>query len=954
MPRPETVDKAIAEIGKSAANYRYFFEKLNSPAWLAPLAEKGRFRTPPAKVEVDGGVMFPGWPESQYLARMARIPEAQDQVLQIARTIPTTDNIRVHADLLDVALALPPAHAAQLVNLACTWVQSRFDSMVNYKVGDLIAHLASGGQAPSALRFAKAAFALEPAPPADAAQEWAPSPEPRAHLRDWNYEEGLKKAIPALLAADRERTFALLCDLLDRAMALSRRKGEPEKQDYSYIWHNAIEQDEQPPRLRSTIISAVRNAAETIVSGDDGALQMVLAELRRHEWPVFKRMELHVLERFASIAMTEIIPLAVQLAAVEGGTHHEAARLLKTAFGQLPAATQQEVLRWIDAGPKEEDVLRWLQFIGREPTPETIVQFGTGWRAQRFALIADQVPEAWKERVAAVLADAGQTRKLDQVEDDGTWVGPTSPKSVDDLQQMGPAAVVEFLRTWAAPRGTFVDTPEGLGRVLGDAIARNPAGYVAQARAFQGLDPTFVRFFFSGLETALKEHRTLEWAPVLSLAQWVLAQPREIPGRKSDLMEADESWQWTRGGIASLLEDGLNQREPQPGQPVQSPIPFNERERVWSILEPITHDPDPTPEHEVQFGGDNMDPPTLAINSVRGKAMNALIAYAVWIRQTLDRLPERPATTLAVMPEVQQALEEHLDVERDQSLAIRSTYGRYLPWLHYIDPIWTRNSIPRIFPAEEPLAAYRAAAWDAYLTFCRPYDTLLPLLEQEYLRAVRSLSTPDQSKTHGHSPRERLAEHLMSYYWRDKLTINTELLMTFFQSAPDELRGRAISFLGRSLAQNPDSPIEEAILNRLRALWESRVQAARQAEDATAHREELARFGWWFSSRRFTTAWSFEQLRAVLTLVKHIDPEFKVAETLEALAPDHPLECVQLSQLIAIADQEGWEIYGNEQHFKAIIATALASGNAAAKSAADNLIQYFVARGQFGYRSLLQ
>src|SRR5262249_25414270 len=159
---------------------------------------------------------------------------------------------------------------------------------------------------------------------------------------------------------------------------------------------------------------------------------------------------------------------------------------------------------------------------------------------------------------------------------------------------------------------------------------------------FQGLDPTFVRFFFSGMETALKQHRAIVWAPMLDLAAWVMAQPREIAGRHTDLMEADESWQWTRGAIASLLEDGLNERAAQ-GAQVHSPIPFAERERLWQILEPLTRDPDPTPDHEAKFGGDNMDPPTLAINSVRGKAMNAMIAYALWVRQNLDQLPDRPA-----------------------------------------------------------------------------------------------------------------------------------------------------------------------------------------------------------------------------------------------------------------------------------------------------------------------
>jgi hypothetical protein len=954
MPSPETVDKAMEQIAKSAANHRYFFEKLKSPAWLGPLDAKGRFTTPPSRIEVEGGIMFPGWPESQYLARMARLPEAQQEVLRIVRAIPETDNIRVHADLLEVALALPAGQAAQLVERACNWLQSPFESIVTFKVGDLIAHLATGGQCQAALRLATATFALEPAVPTDEEEEWAPLPEPRAHLKDWNYDEALKKAIPALIAADREHTFALLCSLLVRAVELSRRAGDTAGQDYSYIWHDAIEQDEHPPRLRNTLISAVRNAAETIIQDNGGALQDVLAELRRHQWPVFKRIELHLLNRFAAIAMPEIIPLAVELAAAEGATHHEAARLLKTAFGQLPAATQEEVLRWIDAGPAQADIVRWLQFIGREATAEAITQCGTSWRAQRFALVADQVPAPWRERVSAVLTAAGQTRKLDEVEDEGGWVGPTSPKTAEDLEQMGPAAVVGFLRTWETPRGTFVDTPEGLGRVLGDVIARNPTEYIEQATGFQALDPTFVRFFFSGLETALKEHRPVMWSPVLTLAQWVLAQPREIPGRRTELMEADDSWQWTRGAIASLLENGLNQRESQASQPAQSPIPFAEREQVWAIIEPLTRDPDPTPDHETKFGGDNMDPPTLAINSVRGKAMNAMIAYAVWVRHHLDRLPERPATTLDVMPEVRQSLDDHLDVARDASFAIRSTYGRYFPWLHLIDPMWAQRAVPQIFPTAEGLAAYRAAAWDTYLTFCRPYDALLPVLEQEYLRAVQALESPDGSKRKVHRPRERLAEHLMAYYWRDKLALDAELLTRFFQSAPDELRGSAISFLGRSLAQQPDGPIDDRVLNRHRALWESRVEAAQHASDVMKFREELSHFGWWFSSRRFAPAWSFAQLRTVLNLVKRIDPAFKVAEALEALAPEFPMECVQMAHLMALTDRKGWEVLASEEHLKAIITAAIASGNLAAKTAADDLIQYLVTRGQFSYRALLQ
>ena len=124
---------------------------------------------------------------------------------------------------------------------------------------------------------------------------------------------------------------------------------------------------------------------------------------------------------------------------------------------------------------------------------------------------------------------------------------------------------------------------------------------------------TFVRFFFNSLETASKTEKTFAWEPILSLALWVVEQPRTIPGRHKALMEADPDWSWSRGTVATLLEAGMQQR---PGE-----IPFTQREAVWQVLVPLTTDPDPTREHEAKYGGKNMDPATMAINTVRGKAL---------------------------------------------------------------------------------------------------------------------------------------------------------------------------------------------------------------------------------------------------------------------------------------------------------------------------------------------
>jgi hypothetical protein len=127
-----------------------------------------------------------------------------------------------------------------------------------------------------------------------------------------------------------------------------------------------------------------------------------------------------------------------------------------------------------------------------------------------------------------------------------------------------------------------------------------------------------------------------------------------------------------------------------------------------------------------------------------------------------------------------EVLSEHLIVERDPSLAVRSCYGRHVPWLQLLDCEWLRQARERILPQAERLAAYRAAVWETYLRFCAPYNDVLTL------HAVRALSKATQRKR-AHSPKDLLVDHLMAYYWRGKLALDSELITEFFRLAPADL-----------------------------------------------------------------------------------------------------------------------------------------------------------------------
>ena len=136
------VDRAIALIKRGSANADYFFEQLTSPVWIEPLAKEKLFAKPYNAIQRGEAFSFPVWVPGQYLARMAAIPEAQAQVVDILTKLPQTDNPRVYEVVAEAAAALPPNLARLLVPQLLRGVELPFQLILPEKVGLVIVHLA--------------------------------------------------------------------------------------------------------------------------------------------------------------------------------------------------------------------------------------------------------------------------------------------------------------------------------------------------------------------------------------------------------------------------------------------------------------------------------------------------------------------------------------------------------------------------------------------------------------------------------------------------------------------------------------------------------------------------------------------------------------------------------------------------------------------------------------------
>lgn len=943
---------------KEKALRKYFFDKVPGVGWLKSLEKEGLFSKPPYpdRDEQRGTVGFPVWPESQYLARMAS--QNPELVLDVILKMPETYNVRVYEDLADAALAMPPEFSVKLIEKAKIWAQSPYQHLLAGKLGKFVSKLARAGFVDQALDLAQVILQIISTPEKPKREKkndtFRVPKEPTARLAKSEYESILKKNIPDLVTTGGIRTFDLLCDLLERAVGLSRNSGkEGEPEDYSWIWRPAVENHPQNREhgFRDLILNSVRATGETLIRSDEQLLLEIVKKLESRPWRIFHRIALYLLREFPDNAKPLIAERLTNRALFDDTSRrHEYAKLLERCFSTLFEQQQQLILEWIEEGPDLEEFKKTRgELHGDKPTDEDAKRYKKYWQAKRLKWFEKSLPEEWKERYKDLTEEIGVPKHPEFETYSTSWVGPTSPKDADEIKKMSVSDIAEFLRAWVPAEDRMNPSPEGLGRVLSSVINEDPARFSTEAIKFAGLHPTYVRAFLSGLRDSLKKGRSFDWAPVLNLCDWVLEQPRELNENCSKYRDGDPHWGWTLKNIADLLSSGF---EASSGY-----IPFEFRERVWRITEQLTRDPEPTPEDEAKYDSFSFEPANLAINTTRGEAMHTMVQYALWTRRHIEKGADgkdRIDRGFEEMPEVRDVLEKHLDPSVDPSLAIRSVYGQRFPWLVLLDENWARENTERIFPGGEEYQAFFQAAWNTYLTFCQAYDNVFDVLRRQYKLAVDSIPKVKETKDDIMRPNVRLAEHLMVFYWRGKVDLEEggNLLREFWKIAPPDIRGQAIDYVGRSLS-NTEEEVPSDILKRLKGLWEWRLSEFESSSDITVHIPELESFGWWFASGKFDDSWAMKQILGSLAFAKKTDPDYRVVERLAELSEKMPLEAVQCLKYLCEGDKEGWEMHGWKKYAKTILGTALKSEGAVTE-AAKNLIHYLGSRGWFEFGELLK
>jgi len=955
-PTINDVKKLNETIPKNVVTYQYFFSKLPSYNWIKPLKAHRMFQHPPNPIQHNGGYINPPWPESQYLARMAKL--AAEIVLNTILEIPETDNIRIHVDFVDAACAMPAYLSAKWTEKEIEWIkqQQEVSFLLPQKYEQLISHLVKGGQENVALKLIATLLSLFPDPTrnsektGDSMYDISTGPKPKSRLDDWEYEEIIKKTIPDLIQVRGKDVFQLLIKLLSDAIKFSQYEREAQiQEDNSFLWRQSIEDREEnfPHELRDILVSAVRDTAINLINTDE---QDILELVESESFSIFKRIGLYLRQIFLELDFEGTAKRLINPEFFDNyHFQHEYFHLLQKQYPKLPHDVQQKYLSLVETG---KDLQEWIESkeseSGRKPAKNEIDREVRRWRYRKLIPIQDYLDQKWKQEFNKFKDEFGEQAHLDfPVYIGPTFIGPTSPKSSEELLSMDVFDVVEYLRSWQPSDRRMDASPEGLGRALTLAVATEPEKFSLVAEHFQKLDPTYVRALFSGFREANQKQQAFNWEPVLKLANWVVNQPREIPDRKSEYGELDSGWGWTRKNIASLLWQDFKTNETQ--------IPFNYRKLAWNVLEPLTKDPEPTPEHEKQYSGSNMDPATLSINTIRGTALHAVVQYALWIRENQKPEGEDEESfefSFTQIPEVKQVLEFHLVPENDPSFAIRAVYGQWFPWLALLDLDWTTQNVKKIFPDDISQTQHWQAAWDAYIRFCSAYDIVFDIIVSEYFKAINQSTEENMRQI----PNQRLAEHLMVLYWRGKLNLEEKdgLLDYFYQKSVPKLHRHALIYVGRTLHESRIE-IKPEIIERLKKLWEYRLLKLSN-ENSEESKSELEAFGWWFISKKFDDDWSLKQLKHVLFFAGNVDQVHHVLLQLKDVSSSKPIDSVECLNLLIKNTQIFWYLEDTKYRecTKTILRNGLECNDTQTKQLAEENIHRLGSLGFFDFRELIQ
>lgn len=925
-PTAAEVDAAMRRITKTQLR-RAFFEGIENPLWVKPLADAGAFSNPPEPVSTgDGYIRDAYWPEASYLSRVA-LQEPQ-QVVDVLLTLGSSNNSWVRRAAFEIGAKVPADYAAQLQPLIKSWQSSGFgwrtdpEDLVSYAV-----NLLEGSQRDVGRWFANLIFK-----PSGATNHRKPD----LALEDHWYQEGIPR-VAAVLGADGLEL------VLSWLVAYERHSGHlTGESDLTYFSRDSIRQHvDSLHEVEHVLIDAVRDLSIDGMLLDAAATKDALL---KSNMLLARKIALFSLSQALEGVgedderLSGLLAVATELL-FDDASSDDSCRIdyaeLARSVTRTTGKPIEGLARFIETGPRVDgDRLRdWVRGDTSDDAEvdERVQEYTNLWKHRWLSAIGTEaLParlqtelEELDSRYGVIEAPLLPTMSVT------SWTGPNSPISQEEMATMTPFELVAHLESWHHTGKGWGPEPshEGQGRELTALITTNPKALVGVDSLINRLRPTYLRAILRGWEAALKADQELDWSQAGDLTGDVLVHSDEsaLPPEGGQ-WDDDVDFRPAKQAAVGLLEELVQKR----GSPA---IPDDAMARFAEMLTALAADETAWSEYIRYEEDGGMDALTTSLNW----------QWPIMIRGLIHLMSRGKDT--AWYRSAQSALEVEL-ARADTRGASRAVLGEGLGVLVDVDPDWFTPKIPELFGSGDLSVAQQIALTTA-MAVHRYHPTLYELLTASMIAAIHA-KEPIVAGWNTHTdPLQRIGEWVIDALIRGHKTIDDPVVYKFFSVVPAKVRGEAIGHIAWAFMHA--DVVDDEIRDRFAEIWDQRVLHVRaHPED----REELNGFHWFVKNNKFAVEWWLPRLREALELDPNLSNErYMIGKELAASADVDPRGALDVLKLLLEGrDEAGMPAYDLTRHaVPMVIARAIASSDAALK---QDAVAYMNHLGEKGNLSL--
>ncbi|MBN9618504.1 MAG: hypothetical protein J0H43_02050, partial [Actinobacteria bacterium] len=717
---------------------RAFFEGLQNPLWVEPLAKAGCFTTPPEPERTEDNLvrdLF--WPEIDYLIRMA--PAVPDAVVDILLKLRQTNNAWVRRGAFTIGSAIPAQYAARLRPLLESWSSSGFGWRTDPReMIKLAVNLLRDGEYETGKWLTNLLFKPRPA---------GKGRHKGGLIDEFWYEQGLPEVVAVLGPGGLELALPWLVQAERQA---GRYKAG---HDWTSVHRGSIGAREHAhPSIEDALTDAVRDLAVKAIGEDPAtAVDRLLTT------------KMLLTRRIAIFGATKVLQSIDVDDKADSSLIDACRRLLsdpdsldpsaRIEFGQLARVTAARdpgalasIRPALDERQRQdgERLRLWLADNRPDETPieEQVRETHDRTRHLWLATVgADALPPELRQELEELDAQLGAIEEPLKVTPRVTsWSGPNSPISQAEMSAMSPTELVAHLESWHSAEGRWGPEPshEGQGRGLAMLLTSDPIALSGIEGLVERLRPTYLRAILEGWTAAFNADLDLDWPRVVTLVRDVLAHGEQstfpVEGREFD---DDPDFRGAKQAAERLLGELAKDRQ-------VSRIPGKAMAELAMMLIESTEDHSAWGEYNSADSG-GMDPLTLSLNwrwPVRLRGLANLVAHgpnASWYesaRTAFDR-----------------------EVAREDNLgASHAVLGESLGRLMRADGDWVRSRATNWFGSQDGATSSQQIALTTAMAVHFYSHEMFELLAPAMTAAIRSSAPIAAGWKSESAPLQRIGE----------------------------------------------------------------------------------------------------------------------------------------------------------------------------------------------------